>query len=148
MRLALAAAALTGSLVIAGCGGDSTAPSGPVSIGGIWSLSANISNQPLATSCQASGTITVNQSGTSFSGTTTGTTVCTGPGGTQTGSAAGTVSGGQISGSSISFIDDSGCNYQGTVSGNPANRVQGSVTCTLAINGTAYQFTGTWQASR
>ncbi len=142
--LALAAFAV----LLAACGGSSTGPSMPASIGGTWSYSANISNTQLQTSCQATGTVTINQSGSQFSGSNTGNSVCTGPGGTSAGPAGGTISGGQVTGNSLTFVDDQGCSYSGAASGSPTNRMSGQVTCPLSVGGTTYQFTGTWTASR
>lgn len=137
------------ALVAVGCGG-STEPSGPANIAGIWTFTDAISNSQLSASCNTTASANVIQSGSTFTGTTvSGTQTCTVGTQVTTGSVAGTTfNGGQINGSSVSFIDSGGCSYTGTLSGNPANRMSGNETCSVAISGTNYQFTGTWQASR
>lgn len=135
--------------VLVACGGSSsTGPSGPMSIAGAWNLSVNVSNSALSTSCTAQGQATVNQSGSQMSGTYNDAATCTGPGGTSSNNNTGTLTGGQISGSQVSFSDDGGCNYAGTGSGSPVNRMSGNASCTYAISGQNYAFTGTWQATR
>jgi hypothetical protein len=100
-------------------------------------------------SCAASGTFQISQSGSQFSGTVNQTDgVCTFPDGTvidNTGTF--TISGGQIDGSRISFQAPF-CTLDGTISGNPPNRLSGSETCDLDVSGQTIRFTGTWQASR
>jgi len=136
-------------LVATACGGNSsTGPSGPMSIAGTWSFSVNVSNSGLSTSCTAQGQVTINQNSSQFNGTYSDASTCTGPGGTTSSNNAGNISGGQISGSQVSFSDDGGCNYTGTGSGSPVNRLSGNVSCTYAISGQNYTFSGTWQASK
>lgn len=134
-----------------GCGG-SDGPSGPsgntINLDGSWSYSFNVSNSQLQTSCVGSGTLSIDQSGAQFSGSSQGQTTCTGPSGQVTDQVSGVLTGGTISGSSISFLDDDGCQYTGSVSGNPVNRASGQASCDLAFQGQTYTFTGTWQASR
>jgi hypothetical protein len=117
-------------------------------IAGTWSVAANISNAVLATSCSATDQVVVAQNGSQFSGTYAGTSVCTGPGGIVANNTAGTIGGGLIvNGTDLSFSDDAGCNYTGSGSGSPVNRLAGHVSCVLAYGGSTYAFTGTWQAT-
>lgn len=133
---------------LAGCGGsDSTGPSPAPNIAGRWIYGVNLSNAPLQVSCQGSGEFDVSQSGNSFSGTGSGTMTCTGPGGSFTDATGGSIGGGQITGNEVTFTDGE-CSYHGTFSGTPPNRMSGTVGCPVAISGTVYQFTGTWQAGR
>ena len=140
------------AVAIAACGGsDSTAPSGPPNIAGTWTLNLNFSNTQLAASCSIQSAVVVfTQTGASFSGTTnSGTQICTVAGQSQTTSVAGgTWLGGQINGTEISFNSQGGCSVVGTVSGNPPNSMNGTLVCTLAVNGTTFTFNGTWNGSR
>jgi hypothetical protein len=98
-------------------------------------------------SCTAVGTAALTQSGDQFSGTVDQVGTCSGPGGTIDNSGTGSITGGQISGSDLSF-QALACQYEGSVSGNPANQLTGTSTCTLAEAGVTYTFTGQWQAGR
>ena len=134
-------------LLVAACGGSiSTAPS-TLNIQGTWNFSDAVSNTALAVSCQSTRTGKLSQLGSTFSIlVSNGTQVCT-----QNGSVdfdLSGFSGGQINGTDLSFVDDSGCNYTGTISGSPPNRLWGVESCTLALSGVQYIFLGTWQASR
>ena len=144
--LAAVAAAL-----VAACGGDGGGTTGPqtLNISGTWTFSDNISSATAGISCNSSGNATLTQSGSNFTGTVNATTgVCTDSfGGSVDNTGTQSVTGGQISGTSVSFQVPF-CQLSGSVSGNPANAMSGSETCTLDIGGTSYQFTGTWQASR
>lgn len=142
-----AAAVVAAALGLAACGGsDSTGPSPLPNIAGRWIYDFNLSNAQLQVSCQVSGGLDVLQSGSSFSGTWSGTLTCTGPDGSYTDATGGAI-GGQISGNRVTFAGGD-CLYDGTFSGNPPNRMSGTVGCPVAISGTVYQFTGTWQAGR
>jgi hypothetical protein len=132
------------------CGSDSTSPSGPPSITGLWNLVFNYSNSQLSASCfTQSVTANITQSGSTFSGVAqSGTLVCT-VGATQqvnafTGAA---FTGGQVVGSSVSF-NSGGCILSGDVSGSPPNRMSGPVNCQIPISGSTFIFTGTWSATR
>ena len=142
-RLSLVAAA---AALFAACG-DST---GPVTLGGSWSFNDAISNSQLATSCSSNASINLTQNGNTFNGSVaSGTSTCSSSGSSNSAAMDGALfTGGQIQGTSISFTDDSGCSYTGTVSGNPVNRMSGDESCVVAVSGTNYTFTGTWQASR
>jgi hypothetical protein len=140
--------------MMAACGDDSGGGGSPtepqvLSIAGTWTFSDNMSNAASGISCTATGTVTISQSGTNFTGSVTATTgVCTDSFGNaidNTGTQS--LTGGQISGNSVSFQLPF-CQYNGTVSGNPANAMSGTQTCTLDVGGISYQFTGTWQGSR
>jgi len=138
-------------VVVAACGSDSTAPSGPLNIAGAWTLNLNISNSQLAASCTAQNVVVVfTQTGSTFTGTaSSGNQICSGGGTSQSNSLAGTTwSGGQVNGTSVSFASQGGCSITGTVTGNPPNHMSGSLACPLAINGSTFTFTGTWTGSR
>ena len=133
------------------CGSDSTGPSGPPDISGQWTVTLNISNSQLSASCSAQGVvINFTQTGSSFSGVAaSGSQTCSVLGTVNTSSLVGTSwTGGQINGSSVSFNSAGGCSIIGSVSGNPPNRMSGTVNCPIEISVTTYAFTGTWNASR
>jgi len=133
----------------AACGGsDSSGPSTPVDISGGWNIFGSISNSTLQVSCNAGGTMVLSQTGGQFSGYGTNTTTCSGPGGSSTDQDATSYSGGKVSGNQVSFFDDGGCKFTGAATGDPANAMSGNVSCTMALNGTFYKFTGPWNASR
>jgi hypothetical protein len=139
---------VTCSGLVLACGGDSSGPNTPLSISGVWQLTANISNSSLSTTCVADGQVTISQSGQNFTGQVSGSTeVCSGPGGQASGSVDGSISGGQISGNSINYSDGT-CTYTGTLTGSPPNRAQGNVSCSLPLQGQNFPFSGTWQISR
>jgi len=141
--------ALTVAAVLIACGG-STAPT-TLNIAGTWNFSDAISNSALAASCSSTSTASVNQTGSSFTGNVSnGSQLCTQNGFVYSNNSglSAVVSGGQINGTGLSFIDDGGCNYTGTISGSPPNLLSGSESCTVALSGTQYVFLGTWQAAR
>lgn len=132
-----------------GCS-SSTAPSGPVNIAGNWDFTGSFTNNQISSSCQvSSSTVTLTQTGNAFSGAFTGGTEnCTISGAKQSFSLVGlTFTGGQISGEAVSFVDDGGCTYKGTVSGSPTNKMSGTLDCVTAL-GAADTLSGNWQASR
>jgi len=146
--LALAASGFAIAILVA-CGGDSSTGPGNTNLSGNWLFGANISNGQLSISCTASGNLAITQSGSNFSGTVSGSTeTCASPAGSTSGNLDGAIAGGQINGTSISFNDNGGCIYTGTMSGNPVNRVGGNVTCSIPLQGTNYPFTGSWSVTR
>jgi hypothetical protein len=138
------------AVFVVACGGDggSTGPSPTVDLNGTWQFQTNTSNSVLEISCQTTGTVVVNHSGNNFTGQVTGGEgTCSSPEGIIEVTPEGSLTGGQISGEQVSF-NDGECVYSGRMSGNPVNRISGNNTCTIAVGGTNYTFTGTWQVSR
>ena len=117
---------------------------------GTWTFIDAIANSELGRSCSSNGVVDFTQNGGTFTGTVkSGTNTCIVNSQSSTVSMAGVVlSNGQISGSSISFADNTGCTYTGTVTGNPTDQMSGDETCIVTVSGTNYTFSGTWQASR
>lgn len=136
-------------MAAASCGGgDSVGPNATRDVSGNWNLTANINSSQLQTTCTLDGVVAITQNGATFTGQVSGSlVVCSGPGGTTSGSADGPVTGGQVNGNTMSYSDGQ-CTYTGTITGTPANRVQGIVNCNLPLGGTIYSFAGTWEASR
>lgn len=142
-KYAVAVLILLGSTA---CGGDSPTEPQVTSISGTWTYTESFSNSSAGLSCQDEGTITINQSGTNFSGSANQEGVCTdSQGNTYDNSGSGSIGGGQVSGQSVSY-SAGGCDYEGTISGSPPNRMTGPVSCTVAVGGTNYVFSGTWTA--
>jgi hypothetical protein len=133
------------------CGSDATSPSGPANIAGQWVLNLNFSNSQLGASCTAQNVVVdFTQTGSSFSGVAaSGSQLCSVAGSSQTFDLTGsTWTGGQINGSSLSFSSAGGCTIAGAMSGSPPNRMSGTLSCTLAISGANFVFTGNWNGSR
>lgn len=131
--------------LLLGCGDSSTGPDSNLT--GVWQFSGTFSNASLQVSCNATGTANITQSGSNLSGNAAQQGSCNGPGGVVDNSGSGNITGGQLNGRSVTFQWDE-CSYTGTVTGEPANRMSGSTTCTIALLGQDYTFTGQWQASR
>ena len=147
MRRVVSSLGLLALVALAACG-DSTGPQ-VVNVQGIWNYSDNISSAAAGYSCSTSGTVSVTQNGSNFTGTADATSgLCTDTfGDSFDDTGLSTVSGGQVNGANVSF-QTAGCQFAGTISGDPANAMSGTETCTLAIGGTNYVFTGPFQASR
>ena len=146
-------AALVMSLCLA-CGGDGDGVTGTAgggggvaNIAGTWNFSDNISSAAVGISCNSAGTVTLNQSGSTFTGTVNATSgTCTDSFGTvvdNTGTQS--ITGGQINGTNITFQIPF-CQLSATLSG--TNRISGAETCTIDVAGQPINFTGTFQASR
>jgi hypothetical protein len=128
------------------CSGDSTGLS--TNLSGAWQFSENFSNSTLQMSCTSTGTVNMSHTGSSLAGNFTQTGICTAPSiGTVDNSGSGTIVGGQVSGNRVSFQSGE-CTYTGTLTGSPANRITGTVTCVIALVGQTFTFNGTWQAGR
>jgi hypothetical protein len=152
IRLPKGVAAALGALGLAiaagSCGGDSTGPESTRDVSGNWAATATYNNAQLQMTCTFSGSVSIVQSGTNFTGQVTGSVItCIGPGGASSGSGDGPITGGQVNGNALSYSDGV-CAYTGTITGTPANRVEGDVSCDVAIGGTTYPFNGTWLFGR
>lgn len=139
-------AAIAAIAIVTACG-DATGP-GAVTLDGDWLLNVTISSSSLGVTCQADGPLTLSQTGRNFSGEVSGSIeTCTGPGGTAYDNVDGLITGGQIDGDRVTYSDGT-CDYVGTASGRPTNRISGDISCVLSLEGTDYPFTGTWLMSR
>ena len=140
---------LVAGAAVTGCSATgNTQPNGP-DISGAWTFSSNISDAVLEATCAGRASVTVVQNGNSVTETvTSGSNSCLVAGqGSQT-PLTGTVFSGQVNGSQVSFSDNSGCTYSGTIRGTPADTLAGNANCVLALNGTGYTFLGSWQQTR
>ena len=138
-----------GALLLAACGGDSNGPSLPT-VAGSYSLSqSNVAGGGI--SCNALGTtMTLTQSGATFSGNYSGGTLtCTGPGGQfSNGIGSGTVANGTVNqNGAVAFdLDTQDWHLAGNLSG---SSMSGTVTVRLNLTGSGVQtLTGNWSAAR
>jgi len=136
--------ALSIACVVAACGSDSSGPT-ITSIEGQWSFSGNFSNAFLTASCQFGGGATLHQNGGAVNGNYSASETCTVGGAIGSADFQGTLSGGQLNGPVLTIYDDGGCRFEGIVS---SNQIAGPMTCTLALSGTEYVFSGRWLATR
>jgi hypothetical protein len=136
------------TLLLAGCGGDSTGPS-DANVAGTWTLSAsNMSGQGV--SCNLGNTpLTISQSGGTFTGSYgPGTLTCVA--GTESASVPvhGTVVNGTVNLSAVQFdLDTQDLHHTGTVSG---NSMSGTAQWSFDFGGDIGVMTlnGNWAAAR
>ena len=134
--------------VLAGCSGDSTGPS-QTNVAGVWTLSAsNMSGQGV--SCNLGNTsVTLTQSGSTFSGSYgPGTITCFAGGQSASVQAQGTIVNGVISGTGVQFdLDTQDLHHTGNVNGNSMSGTArwnfdlGTGTGVVTLN-------GNWSAAR
>ena len=126
---------------------NSTGPKAADLSGG-WKWSANVSNSTLSTSCVLSGGFGISQRGSNFTAeAVTYGESCISPEGQGNAIYSGLLSGnGQISGATATY-SFAGCNFTGTITGTPVNRVSGTATCS-DVAGPSYPFDGTFVMSR
>lgn len=135
-------------LSVSACGGNSPSSPSPavLQIGGLWSFSESYSDAQLAISCINKASVTIAQSGSSFTGTSIQTGTCS------DGENSGTfqLRTGIIDGANVSWADDGApvCRYTGAVTGTAANRMNGTVQCTGQIDGVNFNLRGTWEMTR
>ncbi len=136
-----------GVVALAACkGSDSTGP-GTSALNGSWKFQETLSNSTLALTCADSATITVTQSGQTFSANYVQTGTCSANGQTVDNSGSGSISNGRVAGDSVSFNEDI-CAYAGTLTGSPASSMNGTVTCTDTSSGTPVVVAGNWVMTR
>lgn len=136
---------LAAALVVA-CGGDATGPA--PSVTGQWSYTAtNISGSGIT--CNISGvSLSLTQSGSTFTGSTTGgDAACSGPGGSFDDALGGDViANGQMTGNAVQFdIGTQDVHNAGTLSG---NSMSGTVTFRIATGTSTIILTGNFSAVR
>lgn len=126
----------------------------PMSIGGNWSFSVNVSNAEVSVSCQIEGTMSVRQAAYGIANSAWGLAACTDHSETYTQEVDWDINEGSVYGTEVSFRDLQ-CIYMGSGSGSPRiNQLSGNVACTgpqanaLWSAFKNYTFVGTWQASR
>ena len=134
-------------VLVAGCGGDSTSPNADVS--GLWTYNAtNVVGGGITCSI-TNVSMTLTQSGTTFSGTVAagGTLTCSSPSGSDTESLGNDViANGLINGNGIQFdIGTQDLHNTGTLSG---NSMSGTVTIRVATGTATIILTGNFTAVR
>lgn len=149
-------AAVSVVFVLAGCSGDdgTTGPQGSqhADVSGIWTYNAtNLSGtyQGVGIACSIEGmSLTLTQSGTTFSGSTgPSTATCAAGGQVESIQLGGTVVvNGAVDGNSVSFdIETSDYHHTGTVSG---NSMSGTCSLRLDLGDAVVTMTGPWAAGR
>lgn len=149
MRSTMQWLAVLGLGVLAGCGGGD--PPNPNATG-TWTYSSSMvgSGNAAGVTCNISNlTLTINESGTTFSGTYSGGVIaCQGPGGSSsTATGSGSVASGSLVHNAVNFdFDNSSWHHTG---GLTDNQMSGSFSAQLSdASGTPLPFTGSWTASR
>lgn len=126
-----------------GSGGSST----DFDIDGDWYWEEAVADTSLSVTCADTGSITVNQTGVTFTATGHIIGSCVGPGGTAPIDGAINVTSGKISGSTVTFNAD-GCPYRGTAYGAAPDSASGTITCTASSGGVTIHLKGTWRILR
>jgi hypothetical protein len=132
-------------LILQACGGASgdggTGPS-TTDLGGAWAWREAVTFAAMGLGCSDTGTVTLSQSGNSFTGSGSQIGQCTRMGGQpQEFTLPFTLAEGALTGSSVEFTVD-GCPYTGRVSG---DSVFGTLSCTRDIDDVPAHATGTWR---
>ena len=125
-----------------GGGGDDDSRS---DLSGEWAFDVTLDVADYELTCSADSRLSLTQAsgrGTIGGTFSDGKITCTYPGGSESGEFTGQIQGTR-NGDNVSFTDDEGCAYEGTVGGND-NRMQGTVTCP-DVEGAAVR--GTWSAT-
>jgi len=143
----LGAALVAGVAGLAACGAsDSTAP-GSTGVNGSWKFQELLGSSSLGLTCSDSATITLAQSGQTFTGNYAQTGVCSQNGQTGPNDVSGSITNGTIRGDSVFFNEDT-CLYSGTTTGTPATSMGGNVDCPDSSTGQLIDITGTWLMTR
>lgn len=135
-------------ILAAACGDQKTATA-PVTLAGNWLFADQTSNAQLAVTCKANASLTITQTGDTFTASFSGgAQACTGPNGTNLVSVKGIVlEGGHITGSTLTFSSGT-CVFSGTIS-TTSNDLAGDESCTISsATGGSFTFDGHWQAAR
>jgi hypothetical protein len=153
-----------GLTLVAACGkgDDLTGPGGgeqtdgghpgPVTpkqdLSGTWTLNITFGNAVVDLSCNSRSQMRVQHSGSSISGEYSGGTVtCSIQGQTFSGNVHGSISG-TVSGDKVSFQDDGGARFSGTLSSD-SKEMQGDFGGLLTLeDGQQLELSGNWSASR
>ncbi len=134
---------------LAACGSsDTTAPINNTSrVNGNWKFQELLNGATIGLTCADSAAISLTQSGQTFTGTYAQTGVCSQGGQTGANNGNGPITNGTVKGDSVAFNEDT-CLYTGTMTGNPASRMSGTVDCPDNSTGTLIDINGTWVMTR
>ena len=139
-----AAAALA---ALAACfGGGGTQPH-TADISGAWQYTEAFSDLTDGVSCADTGTYQMVQTGTTFTGTYVQRGICQTPQGKVSNEDTGPVSQGQLTGRTLRFAVPN-CSYDGSVSADAYDRIDGHVVCELRDGTRVFSFSGSWMATR
>jgi hypothetical protein len=133
------------------CGGDDgLSPSSVLQIGGQWSFSETYTDTPLSTTCTNQSTVNFTQTGSTFTGSSVQTGSCTDPSGTFDNSGSFQLRSGRVDATNVTWSDDGApvCNYTGTITGTPPDRMSGTVRCNGVVGGITFDARGTWNMTR
>jgi hypothetical protein len=122
----------------------------PIRIAGTWTYTGEVSDPAMTASCQMTGTANLNQTNDTFNGLlNNGSQVCLFGGERTEDPLYGPVTAGEIGGESVRFRG-AGCLHTGTISGSPANHMDGVFSCSFSLppETPPRTFSGTWQANR
>lgn len=117
----------------------------PLDFSGTWVFAESLADIPSGIACYDTASMSIAQTGSTFTGTATQTGTCTTPGGPVDNGGTFPISNGVVTGSSVAF-DEPGnpmCHYAGAPVGNVTSSVAGTVSCI----GGGFNFSGTWQAT-
>jgi hypothetical protein len=143
--------ALPALLALAACSSsDATAPKG-LTLTGDWTQSSDLREPVTGDTLILLGRFQLVQSGDAFSGTGSQQPVCTASATSHDGPLADPsvfgVSSGALTGRAVIFQRDI-CTYQGSFVDGRSDRITGTASCSYARNGTTYNYSGQWQATR
>ena len=133
-------------LAAVGCGAG-TDPN-TADVGGSWRFTETLEDRAHGITCADTGTYEITQMGDRFSGLYGQSGVCRTPGGAVDNTDSGTVQGGRVVGHTVRFMVNANCEYEGSLTGMPANHLAGRGSCVLQDANSTLNFLGTWQATR
>ena len=139
--------AIVASLVAAGCG-SSTAPV-PPSLSGTYAFDVSVAERRDEIRCNVSGTVEFMQDGDLFSGRGENRTACSGLGIDFTREERPLIEG-QFRGRAVDAefaILNSPCEARGNASGDPVEKLSGTVRCTFLIDDRFFTLDGRWEAA-
>lgn len=118
----------------------------PADVAGTWYLTEETTDETLQITCHDTATVTLTQTGETFTGTTEQSGTCDTSSGPVDHSGAFQLTDGSAVGTDIAFTEpgDPTCAYTGTVTDFPASNAGGNLTC----SGGGFSFTGDWSLSR
>jgi hypothetical protein len=139
-------------LVVWACGGGdsggSATPTGTANLAGGWIWQSNGSNSELGVTCVASGQLTLTQADNQVSGVLANSAAsCLASGHSYQFDPGGDFTNGVVSGNTFTY-NDPVCQFTGTASGSPPNKVEGPASCNLDYLGVQIPLTGTWEMHR
>jgi hypothetical protein len=118
---------------------------------GAWTFSEMIVDPSNGIRCNDQGTWTLMQGGSVLTGQDDQTGTCTHTDGTSSDNAdSEPIENGTVDGATITFTEEGAipCVYTGTASGDPPAALAGTTACVGTFEGTSYDVTGSWQATK